>query len=63
MRKGRFTEEQIVAIVREVDRDQVSAVAKVLCALLPPNREEHFIKIIEKRDGGARWEPDGQFHR
>jgi len=28
MRKGRFTEEQIVAIVREVDRDQVSAVAK-----------------------------------
>jgi putative transposase len=28
MRKARFTEEQMVAIMREVDRDPVSAVAK-----------------------------------
>ena len=28
MRKARFTEEQMVAIIREVDREPVSAVAK-----------------------------------
>jgi putative transposase len=28
MRRGRFTEEQMVAIVREADRDPVAAVSK-----------------------------------
>ena len=31
MRKGRFSEEQMVAIIREGDRDPVAAVAKWHC--------------------------------
>ena len=54
MRKGRFTEEQMVAIVREADRELVSTVAKQL------GISEQTIYTWRKRFGGfepndVRW--------
>jgi hypothetical protein len=61
MRKGHFSEEQMVAIIREADRDPVAAVNAV-----PVNCEPNRIEHVRLATGGvlpSSWRFGGSFDR